>query len=560
MTKAGATTAVLVLTIALGVAILAPYTRFEDVLDQSDRGRDLYCFKKTMDGATVYRDYWWIYGPAMPYYYSLFYRMTGVSVRSVLAGQCVLLLLCGVLVFLSAARFAPPGCSCLAAVVFWVYYPDFPHTYVYTGAVACMVLAIYFLLRYIRRPGLRPLLLCAAAAALAGMVKLNIGVAIFGAALAAAAVADLLGEGLGAPGERIRRYAASAALFGALLVLGYLPFTWGLPGAVRAQSFPFSNPQRSAPPSLLHGLRGIAEIAAEQFSLDWRYPLLLALGTACLARGLWLIARNRPLPAPRSELGAAMIALLLVALFSIHEYFMNIFAIYYQLIWAFPALYLLFVLAAWAGTRGLPVLARRGVAALVIVCAASSLASTARTIRRSMVPAQYLGFRRGGVYLNPANNPPEWLATVRGAVDYLMRNVGKDEKIVALPYDALYCFLSERDSAIRQQEILALNHPTEEQEREIISSMERQNVRWAVLSNLYRTTEPGKGAGFGLVCCRLLSGYLEEHFSVAAVFGPWQGDPPEWIRGHGVAILKRRETPGRERLFWWGGARRVTAK
>ena len=149
---------------------------------------------------------------------------------------------------------------------------------------------------------------------------------------------------------------------------------------------------------------------------------------------------------------------------------------------------------------------------------------------------------------------------MRGAVDYLMRNVGKDEKIVALPYDTLYCFLSERDSAIRQQEILGLDHPTEEQEREIISSMERQRVRWAVLSNLYRTTEPGKGAGLGLVCCRTLSDYLEGHFSIAAVFGPWRKDPPWWIEEHGVAVLRRRDAAGRERLFWWGTSRGVSVR
>lgn len=558
MTRAGATVAWLCLTLLLGMGLLAPYVEYQDVLDQGDRGRDLYCFKKTMDGDMVYRDYWWIYGPIMPYYYSLCYRMLGVGVRSVLIGQCGLLLLCGVLVFLTTALFASPACACIAAVAFWIYYPDFPHTYVYTGGIACMLLAVYFLFRYIRRPGLPPLLLCAGALVLAGMVKLNIGASVFCAALIAAAGADFLREGTRGFRNRLRRYIGAALLFGAGLILGYLPFTWGLPEIIRTQSFPFSNAQRSSAPPLLSSIRGVAAVVGEQLASDWRYPLLLALSLACGARALYLLARNRSLPAPRFELGAAMIALLLLALLSIHEYFMNIFSIYYQLHWAFPMLLLLSVLAAWVGTRGLGVMARYGVAALVLVCAATTFARTARTIRECRVPAQYLGFARGGVYLNPVNNAPEWLATVRGAVDFIMRNVGKDEKIVALPYDPLYCFLSGRDSAIRQHEIFSLNHPTEEQEREIIASMERQNVRWAVLSNRYRTTEPGKGAGFGLVCCRLLSGYLEEHFDIAAVFGPWPKDPPEWIRGHGVAILRRREGPGRETLFWWGSARRVT--
>lgn len=246
MTKAGAQLTMLLLTVVVGAAILAPYVGYQDVLDQSDRGRDLYCFKKTMDGATVYRDYWWIYGPAMPYYYSLFYRAMGVSVRSVLAGQCVLLLLCGVLIFLTAALFVSPGCACLASVVFWVYYPDFPHTYVYTGAVACMLLALYFLVRYIRRPGLPSLLLCAAAAAVAGMVKLNIGAALFCASLAAAFVADLLREGLCGLGGRLRRYAASASLFGG----GLSSATCRSPGGCRGSSGPSRSPSRirSAPP------------------------------------------------------------------------------------------------------------------------------------------------------------------------------------------------------------------------------------------------------------------------------------------------------------------------
>lgn len=560
MTRAVPAVAALLLTVIAGAVILAPYTEYQDILDQGDRGRDLYCSKKTLDGCMVYRDYWWIYGPVMPYYYSFFYRALGVSVRSVLIGQCLLLLLCGVLVHLTTAIFAPPAFACIAAIAFWIYYPDFPHTYMYTGGITCILLAVYFLFRYLRRPRPLSLLLSTGAVVLLSAVKLNIGVSVFCALLIACAGADVLREGLGRRRERFRLYLGLAALFGTALIIVYLPFTWGLPEIVKTQSFPFSNAQRSSAPPLLPRMRDLAAVVGEQLALDWRHPLLLVLGLACLARVLCLLWRNGPLPAPRPELGAAMLALLLLSLLSVHEYFMNTFSIYYQLHWAFPTLYLFFVLAVWAGTRGLGAAARCGVAALVLVCAATSYARTARHIRQCRVPAQYLDFPRGGVYLNPANNPPEWLATVRGAVDFLMRNVGKDEKIVALPYDTLYCFLSERDSAIRQQEIFSLSHPTEAQEREIIASMERQNVRWAVLSNIYRTLEPGKGAGLGLVCCRLLSGYLEEHFRIAAVFGPWGANPEEWIVGHGVAILRKREAPGRERLFWQGSAKRVTTQ
>lgn len=557
MTKAGTKLVMLLLTVIVGAALLAPYTDYQDVLDQNDCGRDLYCFKRTMDGEMVYRDYWWIYGPIMPYYYSVFYRMLGVSVRSVLIGQCVLLLLCGVLVFLSAGLFTSPACACIAAVVFWIYYPDFPHTYVYTAGIACILLALYFLLRYLKRPGLPSLLLSIGALVLVSAVKINIGASVLCAVFVSIAGADWLRGGGRGMGNRFRRLLGLGALFGAGVVLVYLPFIWGLSSVVRQQSFPFANERRVFAVSPFPGLRIAAGYIGEMLAFDWCRPLLLALVLICAGRAWCLIARDRSLPAPRKDLLWAMGSLAIVAFFSAHEYLFTRIPIYYMLHWAIPALYLLCVIVVYTGTRGLGPVPRYGVAALVLACAVTSCATTFRAIRASRVPAQYLGYGRGGVYLNPENNPSEWLVTVRGAVDFLMRTVGRDEKIAAFPHDSLYCFLSERDSATRQQEIFYFSHPTEEQERETIASMERWNVRWVVLSNMYRTTEPGKGAGFGLVCCRTLSGYLEERFGIAAVFGPWRADPPNWVGGHGVAILRKREAPGRERLFWWGSAERI---
>ncbi|MDD5556383.1 MAG: hypothetical protein PHN82_03930 [bacterium] len=554
MRNAGKTLGAIGLAVVVGTVLLAPYTDYQEVFDQCDRGRDLYASKKTLDGDMVYRDYWWIYGPIMPYYYALSYRLLGISARSALIGQQALILLCGVLVFLAALPFTSSACAVVAAAVFWVYYPDFPHTYMYTGGVVCVLLAVCFLFRFIRRPGRTPLLLATGALVAGGLVKFNIGPTMFCALLLSVAAADLLREGRRGIARGMRRYVKLTALFMAGLTISYLPFTRGLPTVLRLQSFPFGNERRPMTPSILRPVRGIAAYLAEVLASDWRYPLLACLALVCLARSILLIARDRRLGTTRDELGAAMISLAIVALFSIHEYFINVYAIYYQLIWAFPPILLLCVLAVHAGTRGLPRAVRYGVAAVILACAATSFMRDARAVGARKVPERYLGFERGGVYLN---NPLEWMEAVHGAVDYLMWNVGEDEKIVAFPCDTLYCFLSGRDSAIRQQEIFFFSHPTVEQEREIIEAMERRNVRWAVLSNMYRSTEPGKGDGFGVVCCFLLSGYIEEHFSIAAVFGPWYTDPPWWIEGHGVAVLQRRDGPRREPLFWPAGEREV---
>ena len=83
-------TGFLIFTLLAGIFILAPQRDFQLFLAQGDHGRDLYCFKATLDGQLPYRDYWWVYGPLMPFYYSLFLKFFGIQVPSILLGKIVL--------------------------------------------------------------------------------------------------------------------------------------------------------------------------------------------------------------------------------------------------------------------------------------------------------------------------------------------------------------------------------------------------------------------------------------------------------------------------------------
>ena len=53
----------LILTFLAGIITLAPYHNFQNVLSQGDHGHNLYAYKKSMDGAVPYQDYYWPYGP-----------------------------------------------------------------------------------------------------------------------------------------------------------------------------------------------------------------------------------------------------------------------------------------------------------------------------------------------------------------------------------------------------------------------------------------------------------------------------------------------------------------
>ncbi|HQP11881.1 MAG TPA: hypothetical protein PK470_03860, partial [Candidatus Omnitrophota bacterium] len=61
------------LTLLAGLYILAPLHDFQYQLSTGDHGPELYSFKKALDGALPYRDYSWLYGPFLLYYYALCY-------------------------------------------------------------------------------------------------------------------------------------------------------------------------------------------------------------------------------------------------------------------------------------------------------------------------------------------------------------------------------------------------------------------------------------------------------------------------------------------------------
>src|SRR3989338_668613 len=138
----------LFLTVVAGLLVLLPFHDFQYFLAQGDHGRDLYCFKKTLDGALPYRDYSWLFGPLMPYYYSACYLLGGISIQSVLLGQGLLILLAGILIYLICAAFLPPALSFVCAFWYWSYRgTEFFYTYNHIGVIVAILVAIYCVFR-----------------------------------------------------------------------------------------------------------------------------------------------------------------------------------------------------------------------------------------------------------------------------------------------------------------------------------------------------------------------------------------------------------------------------
>ena len=87
----------LLLVFLAGILITAPYVNYQDFLSQGDHGRDLYAAQAVYRGELPYRDFWWVYGPLMPYYYGLFFKIFGVHISSMILGKLILRILGGIL-------------------------------------------------------------------------------------------------------------------------------------------------------------------------------------------------------------------------------------------------------------------------------------------------------------------------------------------------------------------------------------------------------------------------------------------------------------------------------
>ena len=123
----------LILSIGLGILLLWPTIDFQPALAQGDHGRDLYAFAATMQGAVPYQDYWWVYGPLMPYYYGMIFKCFGVTIQSILIGKAFFLLLAGSIMYLLLSVFLSPFLSFIGAFWFFSYFEDFYFTYNHAG-------------------------------------------------------------------------------------------------------------------------------------------------------------------------------------------------------------------------------------------------------------------------------------------------------------------------------------------------------------------------------------------------------------------------------------------
>ena len=524
-------------TLIAGLYILFPFQDFQYHLSTGDHGRELYSYKKALDGALPYRDYSWLYGPLLLHYYALCYKILGLTIQSVLWGQNLLILGVGLLLYLTASLFMAPSLSMACALWYWAYRgTEFFYSYHNIGGVLAILFTLYFTFRHIKTEGLNNIFYGFLSVTALLLIRLNMGLAMLLAYASSLLIIDHVQQ---SPRRKKNRTLYAILSVTALIITAivYWSLIHPLPKYAVDQTFPYTHNQLAAE------RKGSMEtLQAFYLSVLDRFPTPLSrvfFGVGAILSLLQCLALKNKIPAPqKTRLTLILSTLLLFFILSLHEFIGS--GVWFRFNWAFPVFlllmfFLLQFLIAFCPFKTYTKVFHYSLFFILAASVSTEVLDTHHNIRKIKTPGHSIRAGRNRIYTVQS---PEWIRTVNQASQYIRDNVPPGGKIFTFPHDSLYNFLSERDNATRQLALFEHTGIPEEQERAIIADLEHNHVNWIVESNRSRSDEFGMGA-FGQTHCRLITAYILENFEAVAQMGEWTR-PPGWAWDHGVRIWKRK--------------------
>lgn len=549
----------LILTVVCVFALCWPDINFYPQLSQGDHGRDLYAAQEILRGKVPYQDFWWVYGPLMPYYYALFYKLTGGTVVSFLIGKAVLETLCAAFVYLGAAVFMAPSLAFVCAMWFSLTQQDFFFTFNHIGGIAAELWILYMLFLYITRREIRFAWMTLPAILAYGLIKINFGIAALAATALVIALVDIAYKtAFDAPKKKLA-IALLTVVPAAWLVIYWL-FLKDLPSYAVHQCMPYfgDDQPHHAPPSvtvpyyltqhwltLYHQWMGFknvwSTIGAIHSPVQWvnvffnvfMLPLAVVMHASTIATFI-LLGMRRLTSDETRRLRLAMACLLIFFILNFHEFIVS--GVWYRSYWSLPFLLMFHYVCMATASRLLPALVRRIIWTILGILIGLGFMVGILSNAQQKTPPHFLGGPHGKVFIA---NEPRWTETVNAAAAFLNSNLKKDETFFALPYDCIYYYLTNTESPTRQ--LIFFDHIKipPEQEMSVIRELESKNVAYVLMSNRIAASETGLGV-FGKTYCPLIARYIEEKYTPVGRQGGNWNEEPGWGHNHGVLILKRK--------------------
>jgi hypothetical protein len=550
-----------------------------------DGGREMNTPLRMLRGETLYSQIYYLYGPVAPVFNTLLYKLFGVHLTVLyaagLAGSLALVLM----IFYLANKFMTAYEALLAAatvIIFSLFKQEgnlvFPYTYSVLYGTLIGTLALIAQIRHVRSHRTTSLFVAGALSGLALCCKFEFGFA---------AIISLIALAVSAPRGQRTRIAliglGSFAIFPLLiygLVFSRIPAdsilkdTYILPGYMPAELIHYNmlklglnHPGKTVreminAAALLGGCFGVTLLAGVRMTGEsiayaaanprlrriWQVTLLcwgLMLAHLLIFGTRWDLNPLRALPLlilgivwfiiikPDSFDGIKepKRSLLVICAYGLAVLARIVFRIPANgALLPVPLLLLIFVIVALFPAFSISTTAARHTRRIVSSFLTISLFAFLGIISyRHHVRFDYwLHTPRGDMRLRH----PLGVA-MRQTLDFISRNSKPGEYIIGLPEGGSLNFLSDRPVPLRY-EILTPGFLTKAAEEEAIRQIKEKNVKLIFMFN--RTTAEFGAEVFGRDYYQTLMGYINSHYTLAAVFGP--DASPETQLGDAAFFIK----------------------
>jgi len=520
----------LTVTLVTGLLILLPFLEVQPVLLQGDHGRDLYVFGEILKGAKPYQDFWWVYGPLMPSYYSLFFKMFGIQIKSILFGQMLLNLGSGILIFLLLRLFISPLMSSFAAMWFWVFNEGFHVTYNHAGGIFMSLAVVYILFLYLKNQHPRNLYLALLMIFILSMIKVNFGLAALFSFLISTLYIDIVYK---IPFSKLKFYfyVLAIGVLPFIIFLIYSSYVEGLPFYAIRQCFPYfvvDHPNQAAISNVL------IEWGRSIFKNFTSSPPNLIFGLIIqlsILQSLFQFLRSSDTKT-KKQIFLMVSIIVLFYITYLHEFLVS--GVTYRTFWARPFSILLIFIFLSLAIKNYSRLTQNLILAMLLVLATTNFMPQFQSIKLMKIPRQHLWLQKADIY---TANPPSWINTVTKTTQYLENYLKKDETFFALPYLPLYYYLTDRTNPTRLSIFFEHINITTEQEVKIIQDLTKNKVDYIVVSNRIKSAPTAKDV-LNLSHYPILNRYLNDQFEVVKTIGDWNKNAG-FIRNHATKILKK---------------------
>lgn len=519
-------------TIAAGVFLLFSAVDIQGMLLTGDHGRDLYAFERTLGGDMPYKDYWWVYGPLMPFYYALFMKLFGINILSVLIGKACLKFAAGLFIYIAIRRIANPVAAMCGAIWFYLFSQEFFFTYNHMGGILAITMTAAALMSYIKTRQSSYLWAAAFISFILCFIKLNFGLAGLLICAICSFVTDRL-YNVKTSSAKKSFYLVSLVILPIITAIVYMYLLKGLPVYEIRQCLPYSNsdqPYNIMPSTAMALLWNmvIQNILSNGINLIFACMVIITF-----VRIIYLALTKKISMKEDLRYFAALLVLGIYFILNLHEFLKS--GVDYRSLWSQPIGFIFIFISISLAIRQSGRAWRSIVWFCIAVLAFIGWLSHENFTKQVHRPDQYLADDKAQVFVI---NKPDWINTVEETTAFLRKNLKPEEQFLALPYDAIYYYLTGRKSPTQLLIFFEhINIPVE-QENRTIQDLEKASVNWIVISSRMKAREPGLGT-LGATYCPVIGQYIKDNFELVARFGDWQHEPG-WGWNHGTAVFKRK--------------------